>query len=320
MIYIITLLIFFFIWSLIGALVLTLFYKGKHIDKLKYFEENYEIKEKIESKKKSKISLLKILSNLIPNIKLNEKHDKKIEMELIKSDIPITVEELLVIKMLTSTTFALLSFALSKDFVIVAFMFILIWNLPKVIISHRKKERVKNFNQQLNEGTMIISNALKSGYSFLQAIAAVSEETKNPFAKEFKKLLKEMSLGISEDIALNNLLNRMESEDLRLIVNAILIQKDIGGNLSEILDNISDTIRERQKIQSELKTLTAQGRLSAIIVMLIPFFIGITIYFLNKEYIMLLFATPIGIGMIVTAIFNQLIGLIIIKKIIKIDM
>lgn len=320
MIYIITLLIFFLVWSLIGALVLTLFYKGKHIDKLKYFEENYEIKEKIESKKKSKISLLKILSNLIPNIKLNEKHDKKIEMELIKSDIPITVEELLVIKMLTSTTFALLSFALSKDFVIVAFMFILIWNLPKVIISHRKKERVKNFNEQLNEGTMIISNALKAGYSFLQAIAAVSEETKNPFAKEFKKLLKEMSLGISEDIALNNLLNRMESEDLRLIVNAILIQKDIGGNLSEILDNISDTIRERQKIQSELKTLTAQGRLSAIIVMLIPFFIGITIYFLNKEYIMLLFATPIGIGMIVTAIFNQLIGLIIIKKIIKIDM
>jgi tight adherence protein B len=320
MIYIIMFLIFFFAWSLISAMLLSIFHHEKSIDKLKYFDEDYEIKEKIESKKKSKISILKILSNLIPNIKLNEKHDKKLEIELMKADIPITVAELLVIKMLTSTIFALLAYALSKDFIIVLFMFILIWNLPKIIISHRKKERVKTFNEQLNEGTMIISNSLKAGYSFLQAIAAVSDETKDPFAKEFKKLMKEMSLGISEDIALNNMLNRMESEDLRLIVNAILIQKDIGGNLSEILDNISSTIRERQKIQNELKTLTAQGRLSAIIVMLIPVFIGIIIYISNKEYIMLLFTTPIGIGMIVTAILGQMIGLTIIKKIINIDM
>ncbi len=298
----------------------TNFYKEKPIYKLKYFEDNYEIKAKIESKKKNKISLLKILSNLIPNIKLNEKHDKKLEMEIIKSDIPVTVEELLVIKMLTSITSAILAYALSKDVIIVFFIFILIWNIPKVIISHRKKERVKDFNQQLNEGTMIISNSLKAGYSFLQAIAAVSEEIKDPFAKEFKKLLKEMSLGISEDVALNNMLNRMDSQDLRLIVNAILIQKDIGGNLSEILDNIAGTIRERQKIQNELKTLTAQGRLSAIIVMLIPVFIGISIYLTNKEYIMVLFTTTIGLEMVITAFLSQLIGLIIIKKIIKIEM
>ncbi|MFT5872934.1 MAG: tight adherence protein B [Clostridium sp.] len=319
MIYIIMLLIFFFVWSMLSAILLVKFHHEKSIDKLRYFDEDYAIKEKVESKKKNTISILKMLSNLIPNIKLNEKHDRKIEMELLKSDIPITVEELLVIKMLTSTTFALLTYALSKNFIIVLFIFILIWNLPKVIISHRKKERVKTFNQQLNEGTMIISNSLKAGYSFLQAIAAVSEETKDPFAKEFKKLLKEMRLGISEDIALNNMLNRMESEDLRLIVNAILIQKDIGGNLSEILDNISNTIRERQKIQNELKTLTAQGRLSAIIVMLIPFFIAITLYFTNKEYIMILFTTTIGLEMVITAFVSQIIGLIIIRKIIKID-
>lgn len=312
-------LIFFFVWSLISALLLAIFNKEKPIDKLKYYDEDYAIKEKIENKK-NKISLLKILSNLIPNIKFSEKHDKKLEIELMKSDIPITVEELLVAKMLTSTAFAFLVYALSKDFIIVAFIFILIWNIPKVIISSRKKERVKTFNEQLNEGTMIISNSLKAGYSFLQAIAVVSEETKDPFAKEFKKLLKEMSLGISEEIALKNMLNRMESDDLRLIINAILIQKDIGGNLSEILDNISNTIRERQKIQNELKTLTAQGRLSGIIVMLIPFFLGITIYLFNKEYMMLLFTTPLGLGMIITAFVNQILGLIMIRKIIKIDM
>ncbi|MBK5241513.1 type II secretion system F family protein [Clostridium sp.] len=319
MIYIIMLLVFFFIWSLVGA-ILTMFYKEKPIDKLKYYDSDYVVKEKIENKNKNKTSLLKILSNLIPNIKFSEKHDKKLEIELMKSDIPITVEELLVIKMLTSTAFALLTYALIKKNIIVFLVFIIMWNLPKMIISNRKKESIKLFNEQLNEGTMIISNSLKAGYSFLQAIAAVSEETEDPFAKEFKKLLKEMSLGISEEIALQNLLNRMDSEDLRLIVNAILIQKDIGGNLSEILDNISGTIRERLKIQNELKTLTAQGRLSGIIVMLIPFFLGITLYLLNKEYMMLLVTTPIGIGMLIVAFVNQMLGLIMIRKIIKIDM
>lgn len=315
--FLILILIFFFVNSLTNLLT---FHNEKAIDKLKFYDEDHAIKEKIEIKKKSKIGFFKKISNLLPSIKFSEKHDKKLEYELMKSDIPITVEELLVIKIFSSTAFAVLTFALSKDVFIVGFIFLIIWNTPKIVISHRKKERVKTFNEQLNEGTMIISNSLKAGYSFLQAIAAVSEETKDPFSKEFKKLLKEMSLGISEEIALHNMLYRMDSEDLRLIVNAILIQKDIGGNLSEILDNISDTIRERQKIQNELKTLTAQGRLSGIIVMLIPFFLGITIYLFNKEYMMLLFTTPIGIGMLATALFNQILGLIMIKKIIKIDM
>ncbi|MGV8984641.1 type II secretion system F family protein [Clostridium sp.] len=319
MIYIIMVLLFSFIWTLISAL-LTIFYKEKPIDKLKYYDKDYVVKEKIENKKKNKTNLLKILANLIPSMKFSEKYHKKLEIELMKSDIPITVEELLVIKMLTSISISFLTFALLKDVIIVFFIFILIWNIPKVILSHRKKERINTFNEQLNEGTMIISNSLKAGYSFLQAVAAVSEETKDPFAKEFKKLLKEMSLGISEEIALKNMLNRIDSKDLLLIVNAILIQKDIGGNLSEILDNISETIRERQKIQNELKTLTAQGRLSGIIVMLIPIFLGITIYVLNKEYMMLMFTTPIGIGMIIAAVVNQILGLIMIKKIIKIEM
>lgn len=320
MIYIIILLIFLFVWTLTSGILLTIKCKQKPIDKLKYYDEDFAIQEKFENNKKNNISFLKILSNLIPNVNFSDKHRKKLELQLIRSDIPITVDELLVVKILSSVSFSFLTYAILRDLFIAVLIFILIWNVPKIIISHRKKERINTFNQQLNEGTMIISNSLKAGYSFLQAIASVSEETKDPFAKEFKKLLKEMSLGISEEIALRNMLNRMESKDLLLIVNAILIQKDIGGNLSEILDNIADTIRERQKIQNELKTLTAQGKLSGFIVMLIPFFLGITIYLLNRDYMILLFTTPLGIGMIVVALVNQILGLIMIKKIINIDM
>jgi tight adherence protein B len=319
-IYIIIVLIFLSVLTLTSGILLILVFKEKPIDKLKYYDEDYAIKEKFEKSKKNKISILKALSNLISGINLSEKYRKKLEIDLIKSDIPITVEELLVLKILATVAFTFLTHAFLKDLVITVLIFVLTWNVPKVIISRKKKERINTFNEQLNEGTMIISNSLRAGYSFLQAVAAVAEETKDPFAKEFKKLLKEMSLGISEEIALQNLLNRMDSDDLRLIVNAILIQKDIGGNLSEILNNITDTIRERQKIQNELKTLTAQGRLSGLIVMLIPFLLGITLYFLNKEYIMLLFNNPIGIGMITVAFMNQILGLIVIRKIINIDM
>ncbi len=320
MVYIISLVIFLSLWSLVSAILITIFHKEKPIDKLKYYDEDYEIKGKAENEKNNKGSLLKKLSKAIPSSKITEKYSNKLELELMKSDIPITPGELFVIKILTSAVFAFLDYAVFRNFITTAAIFIIIWTIPKVIISLRKKARVKKFNEQLTEGIIVISNSLKAGYSFLQAIAAVSEETKDPFAKEFKKLLKEMSLGIAEEVTLQNLLNRVDSQDLRLMVNAILIQKDIGGNLSEILDNIASTIRERQKIQNELKALTAQGKLSGVIVMLIPFVLGGSLYLLNKEYMILLFTTPIGIALTVAALVNQVLGLIIIRKIIKIDM
>ena len=102
-------------------------------------------------------------------------------------------------------------------------------------------------------------------------------------------------------------------------MNAILIQKDIGGNLSEILDNISETIRERQKIKNELKTLTAQGKLSGLILMLIPVFLGMTIYLFNREYMLLLFTTSIGLSMVGGAVVSEFFGLLMIRKIVNID-
>jgi len=312
--------IFLSLWIFVYSLLSITFYKEKVIDKLKYFEEDYELKAKLEGHKKNKGSLLKNISQAIPFIKLNLKSSRKLEIELIRADMPITVEELLVIKYISSTTIATMTYLISRNIIFTLLLYFLVWNIPKFIISKRKKDRLKEFDGQLTEGIMIISNALKAGYSFLQSVAAVAEETKDPFSKEFKKLFKEMSLGIPEEDALRNMLLRMASGDLKLIINAILIQKDIGGNLSEILDNIGETIRERQKIQDELKTLTAQGRLSGIIVMLIPIVLALTIYLFNKEYILLLFNTSLGLVMISVSIFNQFLGLIMIKKTINIDM
>ena len=165
----------------------------------------------------------------------------------------------------------------------------------------------------------MISNALKAGYSFLQALAVAAEETQNPFSKEFKGLIKELSLGIPMEDGLNNLIDRVPSEDLTLIINAILIQKDVGGNLSEVLENISETIRERQQIKNEVNSLTAQGKLSGMIIMVMPFVLGIIIYLFDNDYILTLFQTLIGRVLLVFALISQLIGWIFIQKIIKIE-
>jgi tight adherence protein B len=320
MIYIIVILTFLFVWALASAVFFTLFYKNKPVEKLKYYDEDYRVQEIVKSEKKNRVSVLKTLSNLVPDTRLNEKRARKLEVELMKADIPITVDELLVIKIISSTVLALLALAIFKNIIAAILVFILVWNMPRIVIASKKKERIKLFDSQLSEGILVISNSLKAGHSFLQAVAVTAEETKDPFSKEFKKLLKEMTLGIDEEEALKNMLSRMESEDLRLIINAILIQKDVGGNLSEILDTIAETIRERQKIKNELKTLTAQGKLSGIIVELIPIFLGLIFFVLNKEHMIVLFTTPLGLTMVAMAVISQIFGIIIIRKIVNIEM
>lgn len=320
MIYLVIVLVFLSVWVLVVGIFITFFNKEKAIDKLKYYDDDYQLKEKLEDHKKNNNSILKELSNFISNTKLNGKKNNKLEMELIRADMPITVEELLVIKIILGGVLALIGGSISKSIIQGILIFVLIWNIPRFIITSKKKKRINEFNSQINEGLMIISNGLKAGYSFLQAVASTSEETKDPFSKEFKKLFKEMSLGISEEDALRNLQLRMVSDDLKLITNAILIQKNIGGNLSEILDNIAGTIRERQKIQDELRTLTAQGKMSGLIVMLLPIVLGLVIYVMNKEYMMLLFSNVLGIAMISFSVINQIIGVFLIKKIIHIEM
>lgn len=319
MIFVILLLIFLCTLTLSYAVLSSYTTKGRPVDALKYYDSDFDIKEKIDSHK-SNLSILKKFSQLIPRITINKKRRAQLELDLIKADIPLRAEELQILRLITSLLIAFGGYSLSYDGIISILLFILSWMIPRIIINKRKNKRLILFNEQINEAVMIISNSLKAGYSFLQALSVVVEETADPLSKEFKRLLKEMRLGSSTEDAFNNMLNRIDSEDLKLIVNAILIQKDIGGKLSEILDNIAKTIRERQKIQMELKTLTAQGKLSGLIVMLIPIFLGVILYLFNRELIMLLFTTTTGITMLVTAVISQIIGFVIIKKIVTIEM
>ncbi len=191
--------------------------------------------------------------------------------------------------------------------------------LPFLLVKIKTDKRMKTFNSQLGDALILIANSLRTGYSFMQAADMVAHEMRPPISTEFARTVKEMNLGITMENALGNLAKRIDSEDLDLVLTAVLIQRQVGGNLSEVLDNIAKTIRERVRIRGEIRTLTAQGRISGVIVSLLPVVLGLVIYVLNPEYIGLLFVHPIGKFMLGVALVGQIVGIIVIRRIVDIE-
>jgi tight adherence protein B len=157
---------------------------------------------------------------------------------------------------------------------------------PRTYVRRQQRQRLRKFDEQLSDMLNLMVNGLRAGYSTLQALEAVSKELPSPISEEFRRVVQEMQIGIPMETALENLLRRIPSNDLDFVVTAINVQREVGGNLSEILDNISFTIRERVRIKGEIRVLTAQVRTSGTILSLIPFFLTIVLWFLNPDYLM----------------------------------
>jgi len=147
----------------------------------------------------------------------------------------------------------------------------------------------------------------------------VAREMLPPISVEFARTVKETNLGIPMEDALVSMAKRVNSKDFDLVITSVLIQRQVGGNLAEILDNIARTIRERVRIRNEIKTLTAQGRISGVIVGLLPFGLALAIYLLNPEYISLLFVHPVGKMLLAGGFVGQLIGILLIRRIVAIE-
>jgi tight adherence protein B len=193
------------------------------------------------------------------------------------------------------------------------------FTLPFLFLNIKTAKRRKTFNSQLGDALILIANSLRTGYSFMQAANMVAQEMRPPISTEFARTVKEMNLGITMENALENLAKRIDLEDLDLVLTAVLIQRQVGGNLSEVLDNISKTIRERVRIRSEIRTMTAQGRISGLIVSLLPVALGLIIYAMNPEYIKVLFVQPVGRLMLGVALAGQVIGILVIRRIVDIE-
>lgn len=158
--------------------------------------------------------------------------------------------------------------------------------VPRFYVSSQQRKRLQKFNDQLPDMLNLMVNGLRAGYSTMQAMEAVSRELPSPINDEFKRVVQEIQIGITMETALENLLRRIPSDDLDFVVTAINVQREVGGNLSEILDNISFTVRERIRIKGEVRVLTAQVRTSGTVLSLIPFGLTLILWFLNPEYLL----------------------------------
>jgi tight adherence protein B len=170
--------------------------------------------------------------------------------------------------------------------------------LPGFYVRQQKGKRLQKFNDQLPDMLNLMVNGLRAGYSTVQAMEAVSKELPPPISTEFHRLVQEMQIGIPMEQALDNLFRRIPSEDLDLIIAAINVQREVGGNLAEILDTISYTIRERVRIKGEIRVLTSQVVYSGRFLAMLPFILGAILWFINRPYMMLFFEDPKICGMI----------------------
>lgn len=161
--------------------------------------------------------------------------------------------------------------------------------LPNMYVKRLQGKRLLKFNDQLGDMLNLMVNGLRAGYSPMQAMESVSKEMPSPICDEFRRVVQEMQLGVPMERALENLLNRIPSDDLDLIITAINVQREVGGNLAEILDTISYTIRERVRIKGEIRVLTAQTMYSGRFLSMIPFFVMGILYLLNRDYMMQFF-------------------------------
>ncbi len=158
--------------------------------------------------------------------------------------------------------------------------------LPGQYVKYQKRRRLQKFNDQLPDMLNLMVNGLRAGYSTMQAMEAISKELPPPLCDEFKRVVQEMQIGIPMETALENLLRRIPSEDLDFVVTAINVQREVGGNLSEILDSISFTIRERIRIKGEVRVLTSQVRASGTLLSLVPFGLVCVLWFINPDYLL----------------------------------
>ena len=190
--------------------------------------------------------------------------------------------------------------------------------LPFFHVWYKRKKRLDAFLEHLPDALDLMSRALSAGHAFSEALHMISVEMPEPIASEFRKTYEEQNLGLSMKLALENLTNRIPLLDLRMCVTAILIQRETGGNLAEILEKVAYTIRERFRILGDLKTLTTSSRMSAWLLCGLPIGVTLAITFMNPEYMSVLWKDPRGHYLIAAAMIMQVTGMLIVRKILRI--
>lgn len=243
----------------------------------------------------------------------------KLEQRLSVAGIPMKPEEFVVLKTFAVFITSGIAFILFQSVIMLLLGAIFGFMGAELWLKGKQTKRMKQFNEGLPGMITSIIGSLRAGFSLPQSLQMIAEESYSPIKEEVQLVLKSMQYGKGVEDAMIDWKKRMPSGDLDLLVEAILIQRQVGGNLAYLLGKIVETTRERTKIEGQIKTLTAQGKLSGIIIGLLPLGLGLVIYMMNPDYMGNLFINPIGQVMLGAAFVSGIIGFIFVRKITTIE-
>lgn len=242
----------------------------------------------------------------------------RISSRLAQASLRLTVAEYLIWNVVSIAVMGALAWLLFRNFL---FVFGLLFGffLPRIVVNILTARRLKRFNDQLGDTINLMVNSIRAGYSMPQAMETVASNMPPPISEEFRRVTLEIGLGVPQEEALRHMLRRVESADLDLMITAINVAYEVGGNLAEILDIIGLTIRERVRILGEIKTLTAQGQITGNVLAGLPFALTGILYLINRPYMQRMFTTPCGWMMSGVSIVTIAIGYYIMRRIVTIE-
>jgi tight adherence protein B len=245
---------------------------------------------------------------------------QNISTQLARADLRLTPGEYIILTITSILSTGLIAYVvMHRNPILTLGGLVLGFFLPRFYVKFRQAKRLRDFNNQLSDAINLLANGLRSGYSLLQAMDALAREMPPPIADEFQRVVREIGLGLSNERAMNNMLRRIPSDDLDLMITAINVQHEVGGNLAEILEVISHTIRERIRIKGEIRVLTSQQMLSGYVISFLPIGLGFILYAMNPDYMGAMFQEPCGWAMIAVGVISTTIGFIAIRKIVNIE-
>ncbi|HUU69348.1 MAG TPA: type II secretion system F family protein [Planctomycetota bacterium] len=231
----------------------------------------------------------------------------------------IPTQHLIYLSVLAFLLLAMLMGTLTGS-ILLGFVFGLLGLLtPEALVRFLRRRRRDKFGNQLVDALMTMSNALRTGFSLPQAFQLVQREMDDPISQEFRLMNTETRIGVPMEEAMQHMLERIPSQDLDLVVTAINISREVGGNLTEVFDNISATIRERHRLEGKIKSLTAMGKMQAGIICSLPILMVLVLNFTNPELMQPMFNTPLGGLLFAAIVVLEIAGILVIRKIVNID-
>jgi tight adherence protein B len=235
-----------------------------------------------------------------------------------QADTSLTVGRLLIISAVLGVAGVALGAALGIYAALLPVVALFLGSLPLLWVLFRRRRRLKTFAAQLPDALEMLSRSLRAGQSLGFGFNMVAEEMSAPIGKEFGRAFEEQNLGIPLEETLQSLTGRVPNLDLKFFTTAVILQRQTGGDLAEILDKIGSLIRDRFRIWGQVQALTGEGRLSGVVLLALPFVLFLAVYQLNPNYLMVLFTEPMGKKMLAVAIFMQILGALVIRKIVNI--